>query len=504
MESRLNKFIGISRKINAFIFVALILYFLIIPGIIIVWNLRDPGLRREAIPRIAFRCHESLSPKYEKWARERVESGTAEKLSTTQIAETEWPLFGSVFYLWATESLQDAWEKDNSLYRIAPKEYAKGAIESAAALIADPNHAAWVKQHWGEDYLRRQNLFYRELLIAGLASYQKLTAGKKYETLLREQVELLSKEIDESPCGLLEDYPDECYPTDVLGAIAAIKRADAVLGTDHSEFVKRALRAFQGQLLDENGLPPYSAGADSGAFAHPARGCGLSFMLIYAPELWPDTAKDWYARYEKYFWQAGWAAGFREFPNNGSHPNWYADVDAGPVMAGYGTAASAFSVGAARANGRFDHAYPLGAEILIASWPLADGTLLMPRILSNATDAPYIGETGVLFALTRMPVGDVEIVKGTTIPSIVYVFLAIYILGGILLILGQLLALRRWRRRESQSYAPIASFQIGIWSLAILAGTILIFIYCLAYGILLLCFALLLPRMRKKPQVIES
>jgi hypothetical protein len=496
-KSHLHKYIRICRWANAIIFIMLALYFLLLPGIIIVWNFRDPGLNGEGIPRIAFRCHKSLSPKYEKWAQSRVESGIAGKLTTSQIAQTEWPLFGSVFYLWATESLQEAWEKHNSMSQAAPKEYAKGAIEAAAALIADPNHAAWVKQHWGEDYLKKQNLFYRELLIAGFTSYQKLTDDKKYETLLREQIESLSKEIDESSCGLLEDYPDECYPTDVLGAIAAIKRADIILGTDHSEFIKRSLRAFQGQLLDENGLPPYSAGADSGIFAHPARGCGLSFMLIYAPELWQETAKDWYARYEKFYWQTGWSAGFREFPNNGSYPDWYADVDAGPVIAGYGTASSAFGVGAARANGRFDHAYPLCAEMLVASWPLIDGTLLMPRILSNATDAPYLGEAGVLFALTRTPVGGMEIVKGGLIPRIVYVFLVIYIGVGFLLILGQLLALRRWRRREPQSYIPITSIQIVIWLVITLTGIVLIFTYSLAYGILLLFIAQLLPRMRR-------
>ena len=48
------------------------------------------------------------------------------------------------------------------------------------------------------------------------------------------------------------------------------------------------------------------------------------------------------------------------------------DVDSGPV-------------GAARANGRFDHAYPLSAEMLFACWPLPDGTLLFPRILSGVT-----------------------------------------------------------------------------------------------------------------------
>ena len=67
-----------------------------------------------------------------------------------QISGTEWPLFGAVFYLWATESLQDEWEKGHSPYAVAPKVYARGAIEAAARLVMDPTQANWVKIHWGK------------------------------------------------------------------------------------------------------------------------------------------------------------------------------------------------------------------------------------------------------------------------------------------------------------------------------------------------------------------
>src|SRR5207244_457063 len=104
----------------------------------------------------------------------------------------------------------------------------------------------------------------------------------------------------------------------------------------------------------------------------------------------PETAQQWYIRYEEHFWQEGrFFAGFREFPREASIPNWQLfDVDAGPVLAGYGTAASAFGIGAARVNGHFRHAYPLSAQALVASWPLPNGRLLGPSLLSNLSDAP--------------------------------------------------------------------------------------------------------------------
>ena len=74
-------------------------------------------------------------------------------MSIYDISGTEWPIFGTVFYLWATESLQEAWEKDPALARVAPKEYARGAIEAAlrgpmaAMLPAEESKSviAWVQ-----------------------------------------------------------------------------------------------------------------------------------------------------------------------------------------------------------------------------------------------------------------------------------------------------------------------------------------------------------------------
>lgn len=121
-----------------------------------------------------------------------------------------------------------------------------------------------------------------------------------------------------------------------------------------------------GRLDVHTGLPAYFVDSRTGQAVDSARGVGLSLMLIWAPELWPSTTKEWYARYEEQFWQEGtWFAGFREYPREIKLP-WFGmnDVDAGPVVGGDGVAASAFGVGAARAMGRPDHAYPLAAQAL--------------------------------------------------------------------------------------------------------------------------------------------
>jgi hypothetical protein len=482
---------------NTIIYVSLAIYFFFIPFVLIILCLDDPGLKGGGIPNVAFSLHKRLSPRFEKWAKRRVKLGLAEDLSVKQIAATEWPLFGSVFYLWATEALQEAWEQDKSLCPVEPKAYACGAIESATALVADPSHANWVREHWGDDYLEKENLFYRMLLISGLTSYQKLSGETKYETLLRSQVESLANELDQSPYGLLDDYPGQCYPVDILPAIAAIRRADAVLGTDHTEFTARAIRGFQGTRLDEDtGLPAYFVDSKTGCAKDAARGVGLSFMLIWAPELWPGTARDWYTKYEEQFWQEGrWMAGFREYSKD-IDVGWFVfnDVDAGPIVGGYGVAASAFGIGAARTMGRFDHAYILAAQAIAGSWPLPDGILLVPRVLSNMSDAPYLGEAALLFALTRMPVGDANITGPGRLPAFVYIVPCLYLGLGIFLLAAAMLSHKHRQKQILRMRFPFEKTQLIIWMGLVIIGMAVTIGYRLDIGILLILLAQLLPR----------
>jgi len=494
-------------NINAAIMIALSAYALLIPAVMLILTLRDPCLYSGSQLRCAFRWHRTLSPRYEKWARQRVESGAATTLTTGDIAGTEWPVFGSVFYLWATETLQEVHYVNPTLAPSSPRSYARGAISAAAALIADPNHATWVREHWGDDYLTKENLFYRMLLISGLTSYQKLLGDSKYEDILRNQVESLASELDESPYGLLDDYPGQCYPVDILPAIAAIRRADAVLGTDHSEFAARAIRGFEGTRLDEDtGLPAYLVDSKTGQAKDSARGVGLSFMLIWAPELWPETARDWYAKYEEHFWQQGqWFAGFREYPKGIDVGRFaFHEVDAGPVLGGYGAAASAFGIGAARAMGRLEHAYPLAAQAIVAAWPLPDGTLLVPRILSNISDAPYLGETALLFALTRKPIEATTLIDRGKLPWSVYAGVLLGICLGTYEVLATILKTRRWYRRKADLRVPAAAVQVSAWWLLIITAVVTWTMLSVWIGLIILLTAQLIPfRAKAQPESIE-
>ena len=467
------------------------------PTAIVIGDLNDAHIRTGGIPRAAWKLHRALSPKYAQWAGRRQASDRGLELSTSDISGTEWPLFGSVFYLWATEALQDDWET-NQPVSVAPKVYAKAAIEAATELVTDPKQAGWVKKHYGTNYLKQENTFYRMLVISALTSHARLTGDLRHLGLLRDQVESLSAEIAASPHGLLEDYPGECYPGDVLTAIAMIRKADAVLGTDHTAFQAQAIRGFQGRLVDSLGLVPYAGDARSGAANGTSRGCGNSYVSIFSPGLWPAQAKSWYELYERNFWQdRNGMAGFREFPRAMPGRDWYADVDAGPVVSGFGFAASAFGIGAARVNGRFDHAYPLTAELYAASWPIPNRTLVLPRLLSNAADAPFLGEAAILFVLTRLPAKGFSVTTGGSIPTVVYIGLAVQLALGLVLLSCTLFSLRRWLRDRPHMFALLPRAQVAFWLALLLTGLVMFSFGQMAIGLILVLLAQFLPGCRR-------
>ena len=383
------------------------------PGLSLVRDLADPALAGPGIPSRAVRMHEAMSPRLEAWARERVRSGAAAHAALHDVPTTEWPMFTAVFYLQGTESLQRAWERGELGSGPSPAATSQGAIEASLALLLDPSHHTWVRTHWGDDYLHTQNVFFRSLMIAGLTSHANLTHDASHLPLLRDQVETLIAQLDASPLGLLEDYPGECYPIDVLATLGFLQQADGVLGTDHSAFFARAIRAFQPPMSDALGLPRFRVELPSGREVQPSRGIGTSWSLAFAPALWPEAGRDWYARYAHSFWQdRGWASGFREY-ERGTQGEWTFEIDAGPVLDGFGTAASAFGIAGARRNGRFDHAWALSTELSAASWTLPGETMVLPRALSHAADAPFLGEAAILDFLTVQPAPGVAIIAPT-------------------------------------------------------------------------------------------
>jgi hypothetical protein len=222
-------------------------------------------------------------------------------------------------------------------------------------------------------------------------------------------------------------------------------------------------------------------------------------MCLTSPELWPAQARSWYEIYDRLFWQERIAAvGYREYPKDLPHSDWTMDVDAGPVIAGHGVAASAFGIGAARKNGRFDRAYPLAAEMLATVGELPNGVLAVPRLLSNFSDAPMLGEAAILWQLSIQPQSGFPVKTGGSVPSYVYIVLISVFLFGAWRILEAIWAFNGARRGpEPNVRAPI--FQIAAWGSLLAAAIAALATGHEFIGIVVLVIGLMLPVMKRKP-----
>jgi hypothetical protein len=218
---------------------------------------------------------------------------------------------------------------------------------------------------------------------------------------------------------------------------------------------------------------------------------------LTSPELWPAQARTWFQLYEKYYWQERLGfAGFREFPKDVPKSDWTMDVDAGPVIDGFGVAANAFGVGAARKNGRFDLAYPLSAEMFATVWELPEGTLALPRLLSNFSDAPLLGEAAILWLSSVQPEKGFPVTTGGSVPPFVYAVIITALLFGIWRMDA---AIDRFRQtlREPEPTASSPKFQAFLWTVLMIAAMTGA---CLGYrliGFAILLAALLFPRIKK-------
>ena len=68
-------------------------------------------------------------------------------------------MFGSAYLLVTAEELHRTGKID------ATRGVVREAIDKAAEVVASPITATWVRTKWGDDYLERENVFYRMLLI---------------------------------------------------------------------------------------------------------------------------------------------------------------------------------------------------------------------------------------------------------------------------------------------------------------------------------------------------
>lgn len=387
------------RRITSTLGLLFALFFFVYPALTCAWVLLDPAVRTTGQSRLITFWFRQTAGRYERWADRFLADQRAAHVNPDHVAATEWPMFGSVFFLLTAEQLHAEGRVD------ARTGIIRRAVDRARDIVVSPDTAAWVRHKWGDTYLEHQNVFYRMLLMMGLTAHARIIGSTADHDLLHAQWTGLSRELLAAPHHVLDDYPGECYPVDVVWSVAAIQRAAALEGTNVHELAAALMTSLDGHLRASDGLPAYQVDAPTGYGFQPSRGCGNSGLLLFAPDLEATRALAWYHTYASNFWKStAWIAGFTEMPRD--QTNQVMDVDSGPVMAGIGSVASAFGIGAARRAGDLDRVAQLTWQAVACSWPTPAG-LLIPGLMGHfAVDGWCLGEVALLFSMTRpLPAG---------------------------------------------------------------------------------------------------
>ena len=281
-----------------------------------------------------FRSPTGISPKAKELAARHLQLWTEpalreQELTRMRHSNAEWDFMGRTFLVWSlgemglrnpaakreylavmdqiiTETLQ--LEKEHGIYFFL-MPYARGR-----AYLVQPARSEFLDSE----------------IAMMLAARRILEEKPEYKPLLTERIEAMQARMERGKVLSAESYPDECWMFDNTAALAAMRMADFLDGSDHSAFIRRWLAMAKEKLTDpQTGILFSSYTLDGEALDGP-EGSSIwmvSHFLRLADE---GFAKDQYRRArEKLGRQAMGFAWSREWP-----ASWKGavDVDSGPII----------------------------------------------------------------------------------------------------------------------------------------------------------------------------
>lgn len=175
----------------------------------------------------------------------------------------------------------------------------------------------------------------------------------RHATTLREA-------LDAAPTGFVESYPGQTWPVDNVVAVAALVRADELVGVPGTEAsVQTWLERVDARRDPATGLLPHRV-APGGSTIDPPRATSQSLVQLFWPEIDPDSARaSWRAYVETFVDRRAGLVGVREHPKGVDAGG---DVDSGPLVLGVSLSATVVTMAAARAHGELTLAEDLSRE----------------------------------------------------------------------------------------------------------------------------------------------
>lgn len=236
-----------------------------------------------------------------------------------------------------------------------------------------------------------------------LAARRMVREKEDYRPLLAARVEAMVARMGKSPVLCAESYPDECWVFCNSVALAAIRMADVLDGSDHVAFLASWVETAKAKLVEpRTGLLIAACGVDgrpaTSGFSPEGSTIWMASHMLEIVDT--EFAQDQYRRARRELGRTLWGFGYaREWP---AGLEGHVDVDSGPVVPVLGASASASGLAILGAAAFGDTAYlrALLASLEFAGFPVERNG--QRRYLASN----QVGDAVLLYAMLEGPLWE--------------------------------------------------------------------------------------------------
>jgi hypothetical protein len=353
-------------------------------------------------PASHFRQREGLSPMARQLAARHLQLWTDpvlrdQELQRMRASNEEWDFMGRSFLVWslANMGLRDPASKQvylETMDRIIDETLRIEEQEGLYTFLMPYAKAGpYVVQP-------PRSLFLDGEIALMLASRRVLEDKPEYKPMLADRVNSIVRGLEDSPRMVLESYPNECWMFDHAVALAAIRMADYLDGSDHSTLLRDWVSMAKQKLTDPASGLLISSFTTDGQMLDGPEGSTL-WMVAHCLQLVDeDLARNQYQRARRQLGEITMGFGYaHEWPPTWNGP---ADIDSGPIIPGFKISAGSSGLAFVGASAFDDEPFlsSLAATLDFAAFPFRkQGTL--KYCASN-----QVGDAALLYAATLGPI----------------------------------------------------------------------------------------------------
>ena len=361
-------------------------------------------------PAAEFHAEKGLSPRARELAARHLQLWTEPELRKKELqrmraSNAEWDFMGRSFLVW-------------SLANICLREPAMKAqclpvidqiIEETIKLEKSDGIYVFLMPYAKASQFKAQpprSLFIDGEIALMLAARRVVEEKTDYKPLLDERIKFMIERMESSPVLGAESYPDECWTYDHAVALAALKVADHLDGTDHTPLIQRWLTVAKEKLVHKESGLLISSYTKEGRIMDGPEGSTIWLVAHCLAVIDPEFARGQYQRARKELGRTLLGFGFaREWPKSAKGT---ADIDSGPIIPvleiSAGSSGMAF-IGAAT-FGDWDYVSSLAASLDMGGFPIRENGRLR-YCASN-----QVGDAAMLYATVLGPLWESVKKKG--------------------------------------------------------------------------------------------